>query len=525
MSNEQLHILIGYNPKRGIADHFRSFSKNFKNQAKIYFYPKENTDFYPSNGYDLITKHIKGNTELENRLIFYLPVDLILEASVGLNFEPSFQKGLKQGIYIIKGQKNPVHNEQYFLWFKTVLNLQKYNLKYSFFCKLLNHNFLIQKSNWVFWSNVEKTTKRFYQIYIKKYNSDLQNLNYTEFRSKIAFAKESMRYIEQLAFAINIGKFDVKIRTNKAEILNYYLEDRNERAEDLFLNSSPFYSREILKEPLSPLSKLVCEYKAKLDADRFDLKDVTFLIPVRIDSDSRLVNLYSVVNYLHKYFKTNIIVFESDHDSKIDIKELPNSCLYYFNIDFSPYFHRTRIINWMIKKSTSRFISIYDCDVIIPTDQLKKSVSLLRKNLYDMIFPYDGNFVDVDPLFKRMFSEILDPNLFNSNKNKFRSFTKRSNGGAVLLTRASYIKAGMENENFSSWGPEDLERLKRMRNLGYKITRIEGSLYHLIHERNENSKYYGNKKIEFMEEYFKICNLSINELLNYITSWEWNQND
>ena len=44
-----------------------------------------------------------------------------------------------------------------------------------------------------------------------------------------------------------------------------------------------------------------------------------------------------------------------------------------------------------------------------------------------------------------------------------------------------YVQAGGENEHFYGWGPEDLERVKRMEILGYSVTRIKGDLYHLYH--------------------------------------------
>ena len=54
-------------------------------------------------------------------------------------------------------------------------------------------------------------------------------------------------------------------------------------------------------------------------------------------------------------------------------------------------------------------------------------------------------------------------------------------GGAFFVNRSVYVQAGGENEHFYGWGPEDLERVKRMEILGYSVTRIKGDLYHLYH--------------------------------------------
>ena len=45
-------------------------------------------------------------------------------------------------------------------------------------------------------------------------------------------------------------------------------------------------------------------------------------------------------------------------------------------------------------------------------------------------------------------------------------------GGAFLVNRVSYMEAGMENERFYGWGPEDVERVVRWDTLGYQISLV-----------------------------------------------------
>ena len=83
-------------------------------------------------------------------------------------------------------------------------------------------------------------------------------------------------------------------------------------------------------------------------------------------------------------------------------------------------------------------------------------------------------------------------------------------GGAFLANREAYIKAGMENENFYGWGPEDWERIERWKNLGYRIKTIDGVLFHLTHPRDMNGKHNseGQRKITTQEK-DKICFSSV----------------
>ncbi|MDE1193011.1 MAG: galactosyltransferase-related protein [Arachidicoccus sp.] len=289
---------------------------------------------------------------------------------------------------------------------------------------------------------------------------------------------------------------------------------------------SPYHDtqlQEIRKDSCSfPLVQLIESYKKNFDKKRIELTDITFLIPVRIDSESRLQNIYYLTNYLDKYFTTNTLIIEDDKEQKVDILLLPINCTYNFLYDSNPLFEHTKINNLLIKKATTKFIIIQDTDVIVPVQQILQAVNVLRENKYDMVYPYDGSFTSVDSLSKEMFGKILDSDLFLLNENKFLTGVKRSYGGSVLIHREKYINAGMENEFFASWGPEDIERQKRMKNLGYKVKRIEGSLFHLPHDRLDNSFYESSEhRIRYMEEYLKICSMQKTELEKYIQTWPW----
>jgi len=62
-------------------------------------------------------------------------------------------------------------------------------------------------------------------------------------------------------------------------------------------------------------------------------------------------------------------------------------------------------------------------------------------------------------------------------------------GGAMFVNKEAYIKAGMENEKFYGWGPEDWERFERWKILNLKIYQSKGPLFHLTHSRGSNSTF------------------------------------
>lgn len=59
-------------------------------------------------------------------------------------------------------------------------------------------------------------------------------------------------------------------------------------------------------------------------------------------------------------------------------------------------------------------------------------------------------------------------------------------GGAIFITREKFENSGGEDESFYGWGPEDWNRIEKWTQLGYRIERVKGPLFHLTHPRDLN---------------------------------------
>jgi hypothetical protein len=310
---------------------------------------------------------------------------------------------------------------------------------------------------------------------------------------------------------------------------NYILHNagiiQNE-AEQYFYKGNYFYQTPFF-ESLNHVNKQSCSFiyaeavkQLAEEWQEIELSDFTFLIPVMIDSEDRMDNLFTAIRYLKKHFHTTIIIYEYGKQQSINPDLLPNRTLLLFEKGSNELFHRTYFINKLIDAAKTPFISIYDTDVIIPISQMLDAVRLLRSNNADAVYPYNGTFVSMDKLSSVIFSKFLDDKFFEENNEKFIVSSTRSFGGCVILNKESYCKAGKENIKFTSWGPEDIERYHRMKILGYKIKRVQGFLYHLYHKRGKNSGYIDSeKRIAFMKEYIKVFNMKKNELKEYVSSW------
>lgn len=249
-----------------------------------------------------------------------------------------------------------------------------------------------------------------------------------------------------------------------------------------------------------------------------DFSDVTFIIPIRFDSEDRKNNFKITINYLLNNFNTNIIVMESDTISNEDfVKNISNNIEYYYEKNDNKLFHRTRMLNEMTKKSKTNIVVNYDIDVLFKINQYLDSRDKLL-NGYNFCFPYGGKFYDIN----KNYFEFIEKNDFDSiNLNNCTLFNPNSLGGALFFNKNVYNEIGLENENFISWGHEDWERIVRIKKMGYEIARVDGVLYHLTHSRTFNSSeknphYYHNGA-----EFNKVNSMNSDQLREYIKTWRW----
>jgi len=257
--------------------------------------------------------------------------------------------------------------------------------------------------------------------------------------------------------------------------------------------------------------------------EKIDLMDITFLIPVRIDSIERLENIQLVIEFLVRHFYTHIHILEATgFNNSILRKVLPKEVQIEFIEDFDPVFHRTHYINVMTRKATSPFCAIWDADVIVEKKQLQESVQILRNGEADFVYPYTKLFLDVPKIIKEHYHETGDINVLVNNSGKMkRMYYPNPVGGAFLVNRQKYFYSGLENESFYGWGIEDGERFNRWRTLGHKIQRVQGILFHFTHSRSMNSLFHDDKQNEIKSgELFRTGLMSKIELENEVINWK-----
>ena len=259
---------------------------------------------------------------------------------------------------------------------------------------------------------------------------------------------------------------------------------------------------------------------------KVDLSKCTFIIPFKKDFDERLVNLSCLFNFIGKHFNTKILVFEQGAKCSFDDIQLKYTThMDYYFLESSQPFSRTIVSNYLIERSCSEILIINDTDCFTLPHAYEITQNKLLYEGFKLLHPFGtppGSF------------EISDKTTFimeDYNVQKL-NITSKPNvagvGGILFINRELYNLLGNENIHFISYSPEDIERVKRIRKLGFKCSEsfnekaagpnnkyLQTPLFHLCHPRTEEStilhKYYvSNELLNFCLE-----SMTCDELIAY----------
>ena len=291
--------------------------------------------------------------------------------------------------------------------------------------------------------------------------------------------------------------------------LVFYKESELEAFFDALLSLQPF----CLKK-----TKILPEIKKDKKNDKTDLMDVTFVIPLRIDTKQTIENTNTLTKYLNQHFKTNICILEADNEQRYFPKENQSNINYKFIEDQQKIFHRTKWINRLLQSVETHYVAVWDAGVISPPEQIIEAIKMLRSGEVIMSLPYDGRFYSGDKVSSGIFRRVLDIEILMNRvpvMNLMHGY--HSVGGAFIVNKEKYLETGGENENFPGWGTEDAERIKRMEKTNLPIFYSVGPLFHLWDSIVKDSRSANVKtKKHDRKEFQTACKLSKSKTLSVV---------
>ena len=119
-----------------------------------------------------------------------------------------------------------------------------------------------------------------------------------------------------------------------------------------------------------------------------DLKNTTFIVPLRIDTGDRLRNVILSTAYLLHNFDTTVMIKEVDSERRFETFALPiierlvdtDNLVHIFEDETrtDDAFHRTKVLNDMVIESTTDIVVNYDTDLILPVSSYTEAVKMLN---------------------------------------------------------------------------------------------------------------------------------------------------
>lgn len=255
------------------------------------------------------------------------------------------------------------------------------------------------------------------------------------------------------------------------------------------------------------------------ETKKIGLMDTTFIVPVHFDHKDRKKNTDLSICMVQRTFDTKVVVGEQGSHVFGYTKLFAS----YRKFNNMARFHRTKMLNDMIKDADTEYVVNWDCDTFLPPLQIYLSVLELRSGA-DIVYPFDGRVYHVPRAqnFEQL-EKSLDTGIYGLNTFLGKSGKEviSSVGHAVFYNKKSFIESGMENEYMISYAPEDCERWDRFHILGYIVKRISGPMYHMMHYRGIDSSNNNPFFRKNWQEYDKVRKMNKEQLKEYVKTWEW----
>lgn len=261
-----------------------------------------------------------------------------------------------------------------------------------------------------------------------------------------------------------------------------------------------------------------------------DLSNVAVILSVKVDTQDRLANVERLASFYAHYGQgVEIIVVEQGGSAQIN-PDIGRGLDPIFVYDTGCHW-KTRNMNLGARLSARNILLMSDCDTIPHPDALAEGLARIT-NGSKFVNLYNGLVINIskrfaasaeswDDFFNR--ARISDPidiepdAAFGDADQEplYGNARYRAVGGCFLVLRREFFRAGGWNENFVSYGFEDMELDTRLRKLGIEASRTERhSLIHFAHERGWDSRYSTFYRLN-QQEFERVSAMNADDLQHY----------
>ena len=482
---ENIHVLIGFDPEKGLKPAYEALLVS--GRALFFTYADERTvkNYKSSIRPHILKKHFKAHAGLEKETIFYHDCDIIFSERLNEDF---FESGdtwyLSKTPYISYKVLEKHGGRKIVDKLCSIVGISR-SVVEQHEPHTGGAQYVLKNLPWTFWEKVESDCEAIY--------SQLVDFNLKRQKGLQAWCADMWAVLwngllqgyhlevhPELEFC---WPKDGRERWYETNILHnsgvLHHEADTIFCKGLYLSSTPYFSN------FSQMDESLCsrqyvnvieQYAATMK--RPDLRNVTFIFPVKIESSEDIANLDTATRYIAKHFETNIHVLEIDDLSRINKGIFTKEAEFFFapnkrrGVDFAAF------VNRHVLQTTTPYICICEPHCVVPAQQLQDAAQAVRDGKADGCYPYNAMPFLVKPDQVYRFQATLD----HANLRATRASTLMDHyySGWCFFDKSAYISAGMENERIRTWGVHTfMERHKRMSILGYQMPRIAGAYYYI----------------------------------------------
>jgi hypothetical protein len=538
---ENIHVLISYNPAKGVNSRFSRFISLASHLATFYLYPDNRTkkNYMASIRPHIISQHFFQHPELCDENIFYHDSDIVFTDKL-----PDFDQLLQDDVWYFSDTRSyldskyiKLHGEIVFTEMCNIVGIdEKLVIQNDDHCG--GAQYLLKKTDHHFWNKIERDAEdlynhlrnnksRYKELYLQEhagYKSEYRPISNWCADMWALFWNAILHHTVRISPMLDFCWPHEPLKLWDEMNIFHNAGVLSTESERLFYKSF-FTKREPYEEDFSYVPKDVLSSKYTqlitdlAESKKYDLMDATFTITVRIDSADRLENLSASLRFILKHFNTTIMLLEADKESKIPPGIIPPEVQYIFVKDDSEQYLRQQYNNYLLRNASTDIVIKYDVDAIVPPSQMNNAVNAVRSGNAIVSYPFDGRYINVKGVLRTSFIKTLDIRIFSKYITAHDS-TYHSYGACVIVNKRIFFKMGIDNEGFKGWGFEDQEVYKRAKILGMSISRQEGTVFHLHHQRGTHSYFFNyDEVLNSYREFMKVCNMDKDQLTNYIAEW------
>lgn len=202
------------------------------------------------------------------------------------------------------------------------------------------------------------------------------------------------------------------------------------------------------------------------------LKDVSVIIPISLNDKPR----EQAFQWVKKFYETMFPEVEL--------------CIGVCN---EKPFSKAKVINKTVEKSKGDILVIADADIFYDPSLLEQSIKQLETHAW--VIPF-RNVLNISQKSTQDLLEIEPQWPLPINiETKSRPYGPRATGGVNIVPRTHFETVYGFDERFVGWGGEDDAFAASLKQLCGNAKRMDATLYHLWHERNNGGHYAANREL------------------------------